>query len=66
MRRQKHVARFGSDEAKARGYQEYIDFVEGIIGESDEGLYSAAPYHPDGFEAIGEGNFRYFPKRVHY
>jgi hypothetical protein len=66
MKKLRHVARFGSAEAKARGYQEYIDFVDGAPGESDEGLYSAVPYQPEGFNALGDGNYRRSPRPAHY
>lgn len=65
-RKQTHVARFGSYEAKLRGYQEYVDFVEGTLGESDVGLYSAVPYEPEGFKPLGDGGYRHMPKRSHY
>jgi hypothetical protein len=65
-RKLKHVARFGPLEAKERGYQEYVDFVEGTTGESDEGLYSAVPYQPEGFTALGDGNYRRSQHPTHY
>jgi hypothetical protein len=46
--------------------QEYIKLFDGILGETDEGLYSAVPYEPEGFKSLGNGCYRRSPRPAHY
>jgi hypothetical protein len=60
-----HKTRWYAEDLRDGRAQEYIDFIDGIRGQSDEGLYAAVPYRPEGFIALGDGSYRRSPAPRH-